>query len=740
MLRLLLGALTALCLTDIAGAQSSRVCAGCHRTVWDTYQRTGMGRSFYRPSPGKTIGDFTKNNTYFHKPSNTYFTMLERDGKYFQRRYQLDSSGKQVNVMEKQIDYVMGSGNHARTYLNRTKANTLIELPLGWYAEQGGYRAMNPGYDRPNHDGFRRPITYDCMFCHNAYPRIPAGHDQPLAEAVYADPLPEGIDCQRCHGDGARHVQLAGAGGKPEEIRGSILNPARLTAERQMEACMVCHLETTSFPLPNAIQRFGRSAFSYRPGEPLSEFLLNFDHAPGTGREDKFEIVSAAYRLRRSACFLKSNGKMLCTTCHNPHDVPHEEEANRHYTAVCRECHAEAFDRLVKAGKHATANSCVECHMPKRRTEDVIHVSVTDHFIQRRKPDAGLLAERTERQDAYRGRVVPYYPETLPHTPENELMLAVAQVIQGSNLTEGIAQLTAAIEKYKPERAEYYLQLAEALQRSGQLGKSIPMYREAVRRNPKAATGLQKLGTALRQAKQYAEAEQVLQRATSVEPDRAVTWHELGLTYSSLGKGADAATALGKALELDPDLPEAHNNLGILWLSQGNQARAEAAFREAIRIRPDYADARGNLAGLLSAAGKFGQAGEEFETALRLRPADAPTRFNYATMLGRTGHYEQAQQQLEESLRTDPNFSDAHVLLGDMLMARNQARDAAPHYREAVRITPESIRANFGLGAALAASGDFEGAIPHLKKAAAGADTSIRDQAADILRQIERRR
>jgi Flp pilus assembly protein TadD len=73
-------------------------------------------------------------------------------------------------------------------------------------------------------------------------------------------------------------------------------------------------------------------------------------------------------------------------------------------------------------------------------------------------------------------------------------------------------------------------------------------------------------------------------------------------------------------------------------------------------------------------------------------------------------------------------------------MARNQARDAAPHYREAVRITPESIRANFGLGAALAASGDFEGAIPHLKKAAAGADTSIRDKAAEILRQIERRR
>jgi hypothetical protein len=32
-----------------------------------------------------------------------------------------------------------------------------------------------------------------------------------------------------------------------------------------------------------------------------------FDHAPGTGHDDKFEIVgSSAYRLRQSQCFLKS--------------------------------------------------------------------------------------------------------------------------------------------------------------------------------------------------------------------------------------------------------------------------------------------------------------------------------------------------------------------------------------------------------------------------------------------------
>ncbi|MDQ6705230.1 MAG: hypothetical protein M3Z85_04585, partial [Acidobacteriota bacterium] len=98
--------------------------------------------------------------------------------------------------------------------------------------------------------------------------------------------------------------------------------------------------------------------------------------------------------------------------------------------------------------------------MPKRRTEDVVHVTMTDHYIQRRQPARDLLAEIEERHEtennSYRGKVVPYYPEELPRTPENDLDLAIAQVNQKSNLEQGIRELTAAIERYSPERAEYY--------------------------------------------------------------------------------------------------------------------------------------------------------------------------------------------------------------------------------------------------------------------------------------------
>ncbi len=64
-----------------------------------------------------------------------------------------------------------------RTYLHRNPDGTLLELPLAWYAEKGGYWAMNPGYDTADYPYARRQIAYDCMFCHNAYPDTPPGHD-----------------------------------------------------------------------------------------------------------------------------------------------------------------------------------------------------------------------------------------------------------------------------------------------------------------------------------------------------------------------------------------------------------------------------------------------------------------------------------------------------------------------------------------------------------------------------------
>jgi len=79
---------------------------------------------------------------------------------------------------------------------------------------------------------------------------------------------------------------------------------------------------------------------------------------------------------------------------------------------------------------------------------------------------------------------VPHYPAELGSTPEDQLYLALAQVKQASNLKAGIAQLSAAIAKHAPTRADWYLELAGALDQDREFDRALAMYREAAKRSP----------------------------------------------------------------------------------------------------------------------------------------------------------------------------------------------------------------------------------------------------------------
>ncbi len=682
-----------------------------------------MARSFYRPSVGNM-----NEGRYYHAPSDINYELLQRGGHYFQLQYQKGSDGKQLNVRETEIDYVLGSGNHVRSYLHRTAKNTLVLLPLAWYAEKGGTWAMNPGYDRPDHQALRRNVTYDCMFCHNAYPEIPAESREPVFSRI-----PEGIDCLRCHGNGDRHISLVSKGAKAEEIRAAIVNPSRLTTDRQMEVCMQCHLETTSSSLPASIVRYERGPFSFKPGEALGDFMLHFDHAPGTGHDDKFEITGSIYRLRKSQCFLKSNGAMTCTTCHDPHSGSPVD-----YAGACQKCHAPALGSLVNEGRHTASTDCIGCHMPKRRTDDVVHVVMTDHFIQRRN-SADLLAEKSERRQteatAYRGEVVLYYPPILANR-EDYLYLAIAQVNQGSNLIAGIPRLSTAIEKFRPANAEYYLQLGDALCSAGKCDSAVRAYEEALRRRPEFEPALMRMASALAALRQFPRTETVLRRALKIAPNDAAAWVQLGLAQLGQGRALDAEATFEKAKQIDPDMVEAYNLLGAIQFERGDAVSAEASLRDGVRVQPNFAAIHNNLGNLLSETGRFEESKVHFEAALRYRENYVGAQYNYALALKRAGRLDEAQSQMEAILRVNPNSAEAHEFLGNLLNAKGETDRAIDQYREAVRIQPGFDRANLDLGSALVNSGDPRAALPYLRKAAAGIDAPIRLEAQKMLQKL----
>jgi Flp pilus assembly protein TadD len=665
-----------------------------------------MARSFSSP-----VEQNTPSVVFHHERSDAWYAMEWRGGAAFQRRWRIGPDGKPADVQEWRIDYVLGSGLRARSFLHRTDRGALIELPLGWYAENGGAYAMSPGYDRAYALPHRK-VAYECMFCHNAYPRIPLGHAEPGAEPLYTGELPEGIDCQRCHGPGGDHVAAAQApGSSPAAIRAKIVNPARLSPQRQLDLCMQCHLETTSQPLPHSIVRYNRGPFSYLPGEKLTDFELFFDRAPAARSQDDFEIVSSAYRLRQSQCFLKSAGKLTCLTCHNPHG------AQQDYNAVCSTCHSAT-------PRHAASDDCAGCHMPKRRTADVVHAVMTDHLIRRRPPAGDPLAPLAEHPEARRSAVVPYDPP-LPATAEDALYTAVA---------EALPRLASEIALRKPAEAQFYVELGQAELAAGKRGQAVAAFEQAARRKPDSPVVALNLADALTQNGQPGRAAEVLESALRKRPDEPQLWYQLGIAAPD----RSGLAAFEKAVALDPDFTEAHNLLGAALAAGGDLDRGEAELRRAIAIDPDYPDALGNIGHLLALRRDLAGAAFYLARAVAIQPNDAEIRTNYAVVLAGLNRGSEALGQIEAALKADPKSAEAHNFRG-LLLEHGNPGEALAEFVEAARLDPNLARAHWNAARLLLAARNTAEALPHLRAAAAGDDPTVARQAADLLRQLGRR-
>jgi tetratricopeptide (TPR) repeat protein len=725
------------------------LCANCHQKIARSYGLTGMGRSFSRPRAENIVEDYQARNTLYHRASDRYYTMIARDGRWFQRRHQIGFDSGETNIVEMSIDYAIGSGNHARSYLHRTGEGKLVELPVTWYSENNGAWAMSPGYDRPDQSDFRRAISFECMSCHNGYPSSVGGTD-----LIFGADIPEGIDCQRCHGPGRAHMEAASSGhATPDSIRRAIVNPARLNRERQLDVCGQCHLQTTSLRSPDSIRRYNRRPFSFRPGEALTDYEVLFDYADPV-HADTFEIDHAAYRLQKSKCFERS--QMTCTTCHDPH------QATQHYEEICRNCHNSAHSGAIAKG-------CIDCHMPKRRTEDVVHAVMTDHYIQRRRPEKDLLAPREEIHQAGRYDVAIYRPSQLSAS-DAELYLGVAEAQQRTDPKSGIAKLEAAIERYHPAEPEFYFELGRAYVKSGEVDKGAHWLEEALRIRRDFPPALKELGAALSESGQLSRAAEILERANNFRDAEALT--DLGGVYLRQDRLDEAQKVLHTAIEINPDLPAAHNLLGLALLRKGELRGADSEFREGIRMQPDFSEAQSNLGNLLAGEGDLKQAifhfkkaiagdpenvdahsnlGQalaasgslrdaltEMQTSARLNPKSGKLQCDLGRLLTMLGRTEEAQRHYLQAVEAEPNVAEFHYYAGQSLASQRKLNEAEQQFRLAIQLSPDFYAAHFALGQILAGRGNVGEAETHFEKATHSPDPELR-KAADAERNSMRR-
>ena len=129
-----------------------------------------------------------------------------------QRRWQIGFDGREHQTSKRSRSITSSGSGQSRTRLSAPDGAQHAPAVAARMV-RGKWRipwAINPGYDRLDYRGRRAPSTTSACSATTPTLALPRRSARAGRRTRYSTPLPEGMDCQRCHGPGARHVTLAG--------------------------------------------------------------------------------------------------------------------------------------------------------------------------------------------------------------------------------------------------------------------------------------------------------------------------------------------------------------------------------------------------------------------------------------------------------------------------------------------------------------------------------------------------
>ncbi|MEA2559025.1 MAG: arylsulfatase [Acidobacteriota bacterium] len=260
-----------------------------------------------------------------------------------------------------------------------------------------------------------------------------------------------------------------------------------------------------------------------------------------------------------------------------------------------------------------------------------------------------------------------------------------AHNLLGSGDAQAALSELEALVAADPENPVFRGKLAQAWKERGELGRAVPLYRQAAEDAPDDPEAWYNLATALQQAGQTGEAREALTTAMHLDPSRPEAHNTLGIVHLAEGKPDAARQEFELAAQLDPRNAHALNNLGNVLRGLRRPEEAADAYRRALAAAPRYAEPLNGLGTLEVERDRPAAALSYFEQALRLAPRYHEVRLNRAIAYDMAGETEAAAAAYREFLAAtgqDPQFSEQRRA-AQQLLARlsNRATGVAPDQR-----------------------------------------------------------
>ncbi|HPE56856.1 MAG TPA: tetratricopeptide repeat protein [Bacteroidales bacterium] len=601
-------------LNDTVKYVGREACKACHIINYLSYSRTGMGLSFDTANRNKSAAVIGPDSILFDPYKNLSYQPFWIDDTLFLKEFRL-INGDTVHKRIQKIDYVVGSGHHTNSHIFLS-GDYAFQAPFTYYTQDGRFD-FPPGFEDGNNSRFDRKIGLECMSCHNALPDFVLG-----SENKY-NFIPDGIDCERCHGPGEIHVKNIKSGiavDTSKYIDYSIVTPTDLPIDRQTDICARCHLQGTMVLMP------GKDFYSFRPGMRLIDVMDIFMPLFEGGKED-FIMASHYERMSQSNCYIGSEHGFNCISCHNPHISAKETKFER-YLNVCMGCHSESKNTCTEdlQIRAKADDNCIECHMRQSGSRDIPHVRVHDHKIsippteeslKSERVFKGLIAVNNPNADSLtmaRGYLLEY--ETY-HPDEQYLdsawiylqaknnsnsdyhfnalvnyyflknnYVAITQLAESKGITTILNKQLTTID-YSNSGAWTAYRIGQAFEAGNNLMVASYFYEKAVNLAKYNLEFQNKLGSLFVKRGKIIEAEAVFKFILNEDEKYTAAWVNLGFIKMHQNQINDAENMLNKALALDPDNLQALLNKAAVKLEQQNYAEVIKLIYRIEKISPD---------------------------------------------------------------------------------------------------------------------------------------------------------
>ena len=212
----------------LAVIASNAQCLSCHKDYTD-YLRTAHHLTSRNASKDSILGKF--DDILKTSEPELFYRLEARPNGFFQTGV-LGTPPDAVSISQR-FDIVIGSGRKGQTYLYWGENDQLFQLPVSFWTAVGWVNS--PGYGDRTLD-FSRPVLPRCLECHGSFFQPVIGAANRYRREGYV----LGVSCERCHGPGEQHIALNSApNAKPAQQ--AIVNPAKLSRERQIDMCGLCH-------------------------------------------------------------------------------------------------------------------------------------------------------------------------------------------------------------------------------------------------------------------------------------------------------------------------------------------------------------------------------------------------------------------------------------------------------------------------------------------------------------------